>query len=111
MLLNNYFDGPFDQLPDNFIEGETLRQAIIDSDPGVKGQIDRLGYFQNDDTRYAIAPYMQYRTESDLLTVHRCATDRRVPAAAYYRCFVMDEAGPRTVGRPLALRELRGKSR
>jgi hypothetical protein len=26
--LNTYFDGPFDQLPDNFIEGETLRKAI-----------------------------------------------------------------------------------
>jgi hypothetical protein len=24
MRANNYFDGPFDQLPDNFIEGETL---------------------------------------------------------------------------------------
>jgi hypothetical protein len=109
--LNNYFDGPFDQLPDNFIEGETLRQAIIDSDPSVKGKIDRLGYFQDDDSRYAISPYMQYRSEGDLLQVHRCATDRRVPAAAYYRCFAMDEAGPRTVGRPLALRESRGKAR
>jgi hypothetical protein len=111
ILLNNYFDGPFDQLPDNFIEGEALRQAIIDSDPGVKGMIDRLGYFLKEESRYAISPYMQYRSENDLLTVHRCATDRRVPAAAYYRCFVMDEAGPRTVGRPLALRELRGKGR
>jgi hypothetical protein len=109
--LNNYFDGPFDQLPDNFIEGETLRQAIIDSDPMVKGKIDRLGYFQKEEARYAISPYMQYRNENDLLQVHRCATDRRVPAAAYYRCFVMDEAGPRAVGRPAALRELRGKSR
>ena len=109
--LNNYFDGPFDQLPDNFIEGETLRQAIVDSDPEVKGTIDRLGYFQKDDSRYAISPYMQYRSENDLLSVHRCATDRRVPVAAYYRCFAMDDAGPRTVGRPLALRELRGKSR
>jgi hypothetical protein len=109
--LNNYFDGPFDQLPDNFIEGETLRQAIIDSDPAVKGKIDRLGYFPKEDTRYAISPYMQYRSENDLLQVHRCATDRRVPAGAYYRCFTMDDAGPRTVGRPVALRELRGKSR
>ena len=109
--LNNYFDGPFDQLPDNFIEGETLRQAIIDSEPAVKGKIDRLGYFADDDSRFAISPYMEYRTENDLLLVHRCATDRRVPAAAYYRCFVMDEAGPRRVGQPLALRELRGKGR
>jgi hypothetical protein len=109
--LNNYFDGPFDQLPDNFIEGETLRQAIVDSDPEVKGKIDRLGYFQDGESRYAVSPYMQYRSENDLLQVQRCATDRRVPAAAYYRCFVMDEAGPRTVGRPLALQELRGKSR
>lgn len=109
--LNNYFDGPFDQLPDNFIEGETLRAAIIDSDPSVKGQIDRLGYFQKDEARYAISPYMQYRNDNDLLQVHRCATDRRVPAASYYRCFVMDGAGPRTVGRPQALRELRGKGR
>jgi hypothetical protein len=111
VLLNNYFDGPFDQLPDNFIEGETLRQALIDSDPEVKGKIDRLGYFEGGESRYAISPYMQYRNENDLLAVHRCATDRRVPAAAYYRCFVMDDAGPRTVGRPVALRELRGKGR
>jgi hypothetical protein len=109
--INNYLDGPFDQLPDNFVEGETLRQAIVDSDPMVKGKIDRLGYFLDDEARYAISPYMQYRSENDLLAVHRCATDRRVPAAAYYRCFVMDESGPRTVGRPLALRELRGKGR
>ena len=46
--LNNYFDGPFDQLPDNFIEGDTLRQAIIDSDPGLKGKIDRLGHLQTE---------------------------------------------------------------
>jgi hypothetical protein len=109
VLQNNYFDGPFDQLPDNFIEGDTLREAIVDSDPTVKGQIDRLGYFKGGEDRYAINPYMQYRSENDLLAVHRCATDRRVPAAAYYLCFVMDDAGPRTVGRPLALRELRGK--
>jgi hypothetical protein len=109
--LNNYFDGPFDQLPDNFIEGETLRLAIIDSEPMARGKIDRLGYFANGEERYAISPYMEYRTENDLLLVHRCATDRRVPAVAYYRCFAMNEAGPRTVGRPLALQELRGKGR
>ena len=38
--LNNYFGGPFDQLPDNFIEGETLRDAILHVQPDLKGEID-----------------------------------------------------------------------
>ena len=41
--VNNYFDGPFDQLPDNFIEGETLRNAILKVQPNLKGKIDRFG--------------------------------------------------------------------
>jgi hypothetical protein len=34
---NNYFDGPFDQLPDNFIEGEALRSAILSVPPAAQG--------------------------------------------------------------------------
>ncbi len=45
--VNNYFDGPFDQLPDNFIEGEALRDAILKVQPNLKGRIDRLGGRQN----------------------------------------------------------------
>ena len=43
MRGNNYFDGPFDQLPDNFIEGEALRDAILAVRPQLKGTIDRFG--------------------------------------------------------------------
>jgi hypothetical protein len=88
--LNNYFDGPFDQLPENFIEGEELRAAIIEADPSVKGKIDRLGHFLNGDDRYLIHPYRLYRKESDLLVVHKCAT-AKLRAPAYYRCFVAEE--------------------
>lgn len=109
--VNNYFDGPFDQLPENFIEGETLRQAIIESEPEIKGQIDRLGHLPDGETRYAITPYMQYRAVGDLAIFHRCATDRRVPAAAYYRCFAIDSAGPQSAGRPLALIDLGRRKR
>src|SRR6185437_1975218 len=35
--VNNYLDGPFDQLPDNFIEGETLRNAILKVQPNLRG--------------------------------------------------------------------------
>ena len=87
--LNNYFDGPFDQLPENFIEGEALRQAMIEADPSVKGQIDRLGNFSDGEGRYLIHPYMLYRRESDLQVVHRCATSK-VRAPGYHRCFVTD---------------------
>ena len=92
-LMNNYFDGPFDQLPENFIEGEALRETIIDADPTLKGKIDRLGYSSEGFGRYAIHPYMLYRKESDLYVAHRCATTKAARAADYYRCFDFDAAG------------------
>ncbi len=107
--LNNYFDGPFDQLPENFIEGEDLRQAIVEADPSVKGQIGRLGHYFDGEGRYLIHPYMLYRKESDLLAIHRCATGKvRVPA--YYRCFVTDaERQDSPSGPPAPSRKKRGK--
>lgn len=84
--LNTYFDGPFDQLPDNFIKGETLRAALIDHMPSLKGRISRLGHLRPG-VRFAPDPYMQYERLSDLHRVHSCAAARR-PQPAYYRCFV-----------------------
>jgi len=91
-ILNTYFDGPFDQLPENFVEGETLREAIIDADPAVKGRIARLGHYLDGSGRYVIHPYMLYRNESDLLRAHRCAAGKAKGAADYYRCFDLDDA-------------------
>jgi hypothetical protein len=89
--VNNYFDGPFDQLPDNFIEGSALREAILAVDPELTGKIDRFGISPGGDDRYLIAPYRHYRSEEDLLTFHSCATNKRIPAANYYECFVFEE--------------------
>ena len=89
---NNYFDGPFDQLPDNFIEGETLREALIEIDPKLKGQIDRFGAWPGGEQRYMIAPYLMYQKESDLTFIHQCATSKHTPAAQYYACFMNDES-------------------
>jgi hypothetical protein len=93
--LNNYFDGPFDQLPDNFIEGETLRSAILEIEPSLAGQIDRFGSSFDGQMRYAISPYMQYAAVSDLGRIHRCAVSRRASSDRYYKCFVVDEAAGR----------------
>jgi len=89
--VNNYFDGPFDQLPDNFIEGEALRDAILAVTPSLKGKIDRRGIHPGGEDRYMIGPYRHYRAEEELLVFHSCATDKRIPAALYYECFVFDD--------------------
>jgi hypothetical protein len=103
---NTYFDGPFDQMPDNFNDGETLRKALYVAYPFLEGKIDRYGAFP-DGARFVIAPYMQYRRIADLGVFQRCAMDRRVPASAYYQCFVVagDVRGPGSP--PLALEKRR----
>jgi hypothetical protein len=90
--VNNAFDGPFDQLPDNFIEGETLRNAILEIEPSLKGKIDRFGGSADGADRYLISPYAHYRSEEDLLPFHDCATSKDIPQDAYYGCFVIDPA-------------------
>ncbi len=98
--VNNYFDGPFDQLPDNFIEGDTFRDILLQVEPGLKGKIDRFGGSPDGSQRYMIAPYFYYQSREDLYPFDRCATDRRVAAGNYHNCFVVDEASQRA-NRPL----------
>jgi hypothetical protein len=103
--LNTPYDGPFDQLPENFINGETLRQAIVAAEPRLAGRIDRLGYFPDGLNRYLIHPYLPYREVVDLAVFHRCVTARSVPASARPLCFVVDnEEAERRRPRPRALK-------
>jgi hypothetical protein len=95
---NNYFDGPFDQLPDNFIEGEALRSAILSVRPQLKGQIDRFGSAPDGSIRFMIGPYLPYRTISDLDPIHACAQKKR-KQPDYYRCFVTDDESGGMVAR------------
>jgi len=88
VLANNYFDGPFDQMPDNFIRGEDLRDAILAVEPDLKGKIDRFGGLASGD-RYAITPYMTYRTPADLAVFDRCARSRRMRPDRYEACFAL----------------------
>jgi len=90
MAINNYFDGPFDQLPDNFIEGDTLRDAIIAAAPEMKGHIDRFGSWGDGAERYAIHPYVGYREQDDLEMFDRCARARQKDPASYYLCFAVE---------------------
>ena len=92
MRLNTYFDGPFDQLPDNFIEGETLRKAILEVQPTLKGHIDRFGSDPGGEVRFMIAPYLPYSKVDDLYAFDRCAV-AKIHAPSYYNCFVFGKLG------------------
>jgi hypothetical protein len=89
--INNYFDGPFDQLPDNFIEGEALRNAILEVEPGLKGEIDRFGGSADGEIRFSIAPYKPYKNLQEFDQANRCAGRRHASERAYYRCFIFDD--------------------
>jgi hypothetical protein len=92
MRLNTYFDGPFDQLPDAFVQGETLRNAILAVQPDLKGHIDRFGSAPSGEVRYMIGPYLPYKNVDQLYAYHRCASSR-THAANYYDCFVYGKLG------------------
>ncbi len=85
-FLNNYYDGPFDQLPDNFIEGNILKDAILLILPDYADKIDRFGAVSGE-SRYAISPYMYYATENDLEYFEGCINDTARPDDEYYQCF------------------------
>jgi hypothetical protein len=83
--VNSYLDGPFDQLPDNFLKGNELLDAILMVSPELAGTLDRFGNSQDDSVRYLIAPYMQYDYEDELSSVTACV--RETTGADYWACF------------------------
>ena len=86
---NNHLDGPFDQLPDNFVQGDTLRQAILEVDPRLIGKIDRFGKLHDGSGRYLITPYRRYRSEKELLVFDRCETNGHRVTGRYSVCSIM----------------------
>jgi hypothetical protein len=81
--VNNYLDGPFDQLPDNFLKGDELRRAILLAQPDQDQAIDRLGIHPDADYRVSIDPYLQYYSLEELAPVAACA-EKHGPEV--YRC-------------------------
>ncbi len=86
-MLNDYFDGPFDQLPDNYVQGNALLDAILEVEPGLKGEkADRYGADPTGEFRYGITSYKYYAHIGDLKPIVECAEKNSDPAV-YYKCF------------------------
>jgi hypothetical protein len=82
--MNTVFDGPFDQLPDNFLKGDELRRAIHLADPDADPNIDRLGNRPGGAERELIDPYKRYENVSSLRVFAKCAENAN--ADWTYRC-------------------------
>ncbi len=52
---NDYFDGPFDQLADNYAEEVGIREYMIKASPGLAGRIDQYGYFTDPGSSMRVA--------------------------------------------------------
>lgn len=89
-MLNTYFDGPFDQLPDNFLQGNALGEALVALSPEVEGQIDRLGNSSDLMGRMLVDPYILYEEEEDLTLFDQCAA-AAVDTETYYPCFAIGQ--------------------
>jgi len=73
---NNHYDGPFDQLPDSFMDGEHFRNILEEYDPSLIGALYPYGVYKNEpESRYAVIPYMEYSDESELYKTYIC-TDK-----------------------------------
>jgi hypothetical protein len=70
MIRNTWYDGPFDQLPDNYIKNGSveLQKYIEASYQDAKGEIDKYGIFlDKKDARIAIIPYVNYSSKDELV--------------------------------------------
>jgi len=87
VLKNNWFDGPFDQMPDNYIDENLIpnyKKYIELSFPSAFGRVDKFGRY-NDTSRVAVAPYTVYFTFSDF--ANKC--NDRLPESEFFTCMTI----------------------
>ncbi len=68
LLDNNFYDGPFDQLADNYAEVTRVAEFMQLAQPSLRGRIDQYGYFKAGEKRkrVALTRYYIYRDMRDL---------------------------------------------
>jgi hypothetical protein len=66
---NDYFDGPFDQLADNYADETRISEYIVKASPTLEGRIDKFGYFTDPGStmRVALSTYFTHFYESQAL--------------------------------------------
>ena len=78
---NDYYDGPFDQLADNYAEEVNIRGWIERAFPSLVGRIDTYGYYVDRDPplRVALSTYYTYATLTQMTQFLALADQHRDP--------------------------------
>jgi hypothetical protein len=85
--LNNYFDGPFDQLPDSYSGKMTIKNIYQKVRPVEAKRMDDHGnYKDREDFRGAIDAYLAYDQIADFKPLTRCINAAR-SETKYRNCF------------------------
>ncbi len=66
---NDYFDGPFDQLADNYAEETQVAEYMQRAYPSLRGRIDKFGYYTDTDRplRVALSTYYTYASTAEII--------------------------------------------
>ena len=66
---NDYYDGPFDQLADNYVDHNKISHWMERAIPSIKGRIDKYGYYTDVErpSRVALSCYGNYYTQAEVL--------------------------------------------
>jgi hypothetical protein len=65
ITVNNYYDGPFDQLADNFVTDDTFRNYVTRVFPSLEGKINQRGVFLDEEgkpknSRLSLQPHLKF---------------------------------------------------
>lgn len=88
VIVNNWYDGPFDHLPDNYIHLDriNIKKYLEFENPDLNGKIDKYGRFlEQKGSRVAVSPYHVYFDKFELLFVNSCKIDP-ISASEFYSC-------------------------
>lgn len=94
VMRNSYYDGPFDQLPDNVLAATPFAELAQRAFPALRGRINRRGEYHDRPVRIALLNYRIYSDPRELVSwTHHCAAgvgDR----ADLYACLTRLSKGP-----------------
>jgi hypothetical protein len=92
---NDYYDGPFDQLADNYADQTRIAEYMQLAAPALRGRIDKYGYYTDQERpmRVALSTYYSYLAPSDLIKfierakgsgeIYQYISRRGIPLATY----------------------------